>query len=55
VTFGNDYLYTVSVESTEAQEISKTIQELNLDSFENINYVQAIKRVNNIIPKLLAN
>ena len=55
VIFGDDYLYTVSVESTDAEEVSKTIQELNLNSFENINYVQAIKRVNNIIPKPLAN
>ena len=55
VIFGNDYLYTVSVESTEADEVTKTIQELNLDSLENINYIQAIKRVNNIIPKPLAN
>ena len=55
VIFGNDCLYTVSVESTEAEEVTKTIQELNLDSLENINYVQAIKRVNNIISKPLAN
>jgi hypothetical protein len=55
VIFGNDYLYTVSVESTEAEEVTNTIRELNLDSFENINYVQAIKRVNNIISKPLAN
>ncbi|MBU0528242.1 hypothetical protein KKF86_00565 [bacterium] len=55
VVIGNNYLYTVSVESTEAQEVIKTIQELNLDSFENINYIQAIKRVNDIISKPLAN
>ena len=55
VIFGNDCLYTVSVESTEAEEVTKTIQELNLYSFENINYIQAIKRVNNIISKPLVN
>lgn len=55
VLFGNDYLYTISVESTEPDEVTNTIRELNLDSFENINYIQAIKRINNIISKPLAN
>jgi hypothetical protein len=55
VTIGNINLFTVSVESTEAEEVAKTISELKLGMFENINYIQAIKRVNNIISKPLAN
>ena len=55
IIIGNDYIYSVSIESTDAKEVIKTVSELKLDSFENINYLQAIKRVNNIVPKPLAN
>ena len=55
VIIGNEYLYSVSVESTDIAEVKKTVHDLNLDSFENINYIQAIKRVNDIISKPLAN
>jgi hypothetical protein len=55
VIIGNDYLYSVSVEATDFAEVQKTMNDLNLDSFENINYIQAIKRVNDIISKPLAN
>jgi len=55
VIIGNAYLYSVSVESTDIAEVKKTIHDLNLDSFENINYIQAIKRVKDIISKPLAN
>jgi len=55
VIIGNEYLYSVSVESIDIAEVKKTIRDLNLDSFENINYLRAIKRVNDIISKPLAN
>lgn len=55
VIIGNDYLYSVSVEATDFAEVQKTINDLNLNSFENINYIQAIKRVNDIISKPLVN
>jgi len=55
VIIGNEYFYSVSVESTDIVEVQKTMRELNLDSFENINYIQAIKRVKDIIAKPLAN
>ena len=55
VIIGNEYLYSVSVESTDIAEVKKTVQDLNLDSFENINYLQVIKRVNDIISKPLTN
>ncbi len=46
---------TVSSESTEADQILKTISDLKLDGVENINYLQAIKRVIGMIQKPLAN
>lgn len=55
IIIGNDYLYSVGVESTDTKEVIKTIHDLKLESFENINYIQAIKRVKNIISKPLAN
>ena len=55
VIIGNEYLNSVSVESADVVEVQKTIHDLNLNSFENINYIQAIKRVNGIISKPLAN
>ena len=55
VIIGNEYLYSVSVESTDIAEVKKTVRDLNLDSFENINYIQSIKRVSDIISKPLAN
>lgn len=55
VIIGNNYFYSVSVESADIVEVKKTVSDLNLDSFENINYIQAIKRVSDIIDKPLAN
>jgi len=55
VIIDSNYLYTVAVESTEIDEVTKTVNQLNLDQYENINYVQAIKRVNDLIAKPLAN
>lgn len=46
---------TVSSESTEVEDILKTISDLRLEGVENINYLQAIKRVIGMIQKPLAN
>lgn len=46
---------TVSSESTEVDDILKTISDLKLEGVENINYLQAIKRVIGMIHKPLAN
>lgn len=46
---------TVSIESTEIEDIKKTIADLELDSVENINYLQALKRVVGMIDRELAN
>ena len=55
VIIGNDYLFTVSVESADMNEVISTIQELNLESYENINYIEAIKRSIDITHKPFAN
>lgn len=46
---------TVNSESTEIEDIKKTIVDLGLEGVENINYLQAIKRVTGMIDKPLAN
>jgi len=46
---------TINSESTEVEDIRKTIQEVGLEGVENINYLQAIKRVIGMINKPLAN
>ena len=46
---------TVNSESTELDDIKKTITDLGLDGVENINYLQAAKRVTGMIDKKLAN
>ena len=46
---------TVNSESTEVENIKKTITALGLEGVENINYLQAIKRVLGWIDKPLAN
>lgn len=46
---------SVNSESTEIENIKKTISDLQLDGVENINYLQAIKRVIGMINKPLAN
>ncbi len=46
---------TVNSESTELDDIKKTIADLDLEGVENINYLQAIKRVTGMIDKKLAN
>jgi hypothetical protein len=46
---------TVNSESTEIDDIKKTISDLELEGVENINYLQAVKRVIGWIDKPLAN
>lgn len=46
---------TVNSESTEIEDIKKTIKDLGLEGIENINYLQAAKRVVGMIDKKLAN
>jgi hypothetical protein len=46
---------TVNSESTEIEDIKKTIKDLGLEGVENINYLQAAKRVVGMIDKKLAN
>ena len=46
---------TINSESTEIEDIKKTISELGLEGVENINYLQAIKRVIGMSDKPLAN
>ena len=48
-------LVTINSESTEIDDIKKTIRDLGLVGVENINYLQAIKRVIGMIDKPLAN
>ena len=46
---------TVNSESTEVEDIKRTISDLQLEGVENINYLQAIKRVIGLIDKPLHN
>ncbi len=46
---------TLNSESTEIEDIKKTLKDVGLDKYENINYLQAIKRVIGMIDKPLAN
>lgn len=46
---------TINSESTEVEDIKKTITDLKLEGIENINYLQAIKRITGMIDKKLAN
>lgn len=48
-------LMTINSESTEIEDIKKTIKDVGLEGVENINYLQAIKRVIGMIDKPLAN
>lgn len=48
-------IVTVNSESTELDDIKKTIKDLGLEGIENINYLQASKRVVGMIDKKLAN
>ncbi len=46
---------TINSESTEIEDIKKTLADVGLEGVENINYLQAIKRVTGMIDKPLAN
>ena len=46
---------TINSESTEIDDILKTIRDIGLEGVENINYLQAIKRVIGMINRPLAN
>ncbi len=46
---------TINSESTEIEDIKKTLKDVELENVENINYLQAIKRVIGWINKPLAN
>ena len=46
---------TINSESTEIEDIKKTISDCGLEGVENINYLQAIKRVIGMSDKALAN
>lgn len=46
---------TINSESTETEDIKKTIKDIGLEGVENINYLQAIKRVIGMIHQPLAN
>ena len=46
---------TINSESTEIEDIKKTIADVGLEGVENINYLQAIKRVIGMIDRPLAN
>ena len=46
---------TINSESTELDDIKKTVIDIGLDDVENINYLQAIKRILGWIDKPLAN
>lgn len=48
-------LKTINSESTEVEDIKKTMQDVGLVGVENINYLQAIKRVIGMTKKPLAN
>ncbi len=45
---------TINSESTEIEDILKTMADVGMDKYENINYLQAIKRVIGMIDKPLA-
>jgi hypothetical protein len=48
-------IVTINSESTEVEDITKTVKDIGLEGVENINYLQAIKRVIGMINKPLAN
>lgn len=55
VTINGAKVATINSESTEIEDIKKTMADVGLEGVENINYLQAIKRVTGMIDKPLAN
>jgi len=48
-------IVSLNSESTEVEDIAKTVADIGLEGVENINYLQAIKRIIGMIDKPLAN
>ncbi|WP_198265226.1 hypothetical protein [sulfur-oxidizing endosymbiont of Gigantopelta aegis] len=55
ILFNGAKVSTINSESTEIDAIKKTLSDTGLENIENINYLQAIKRVIGMIDKPLAN
>ena len=55
VLINGAHIVTINSESTEVEDIKKTISDVGLEGLENINYLQAIKRIIGMIDKPLAN
>ena len=55
VQINGSKVVSINSESTEIKNILKTLEDLKLNHFENINYLQAIKRIIGMIDKPLAN
>jgi len=55
VLINGAHVVSINSESTEVEDIKKTIKDVGLEGVENINYLQAIKRVIGMINKPLAN
>ena len=55
VLINGAHVVTINSESTEIDDIKKTLSDLGLENVENINYLQAIKRIIGMIDKPLAN
>ena len=55
VLINGAHVFTINSESTEIDDIKKTIKDIGLEGVENINYLQAIKRVIGMIDQPLAN
>ena len=55
VLINGAHVVTINSESTEIDDIKKTLSDLGLEEVENINYLQAIKRIIGMIDKPLAN
>jgi hypothetical protein len=49
--FDGQSIRTVAVEMEDPENVIKTVKQLTLDSFENINYLRALKRFAGIDPK----
>ena len=55
VLMNGSRVLTINIESTDLEMMKKTVREIGLEGVENINYLQAIKRVIGMINKPLAN
>ena len=55
VLIDEENLFSVAVESTNKNEVQLTLKQLGLDSFNNINYVKAIKQIKGLSDTPFAN